>query len=140
MKVGLIGEKLGHSFSKPIHEAIADYTYNLIPLSRQEFPVFMEKRDFDAINVTIPYKESVIPYCDFIDEKAKQIGAVNAIKKVDGRLYATNTDFDGLKWMIEKRFDLGGKTVAILGSGGTSKTAYAVCKALGDEHLTVIVF
>ncbi|MBR5251560.1 MAG: shikimate 5-dehydrogenase [Oscillospiraceae bacterium] len=135
MKAGLIGEKLGHSFSKPIHESIADYTYSLIPLSRQEFPAFMEKRDFDAINVTIPYKEAVIPYCDYIDEKAKQIGAVNAIKKVDGRLYATNTDFDGLKWMIEKRFDLVDSTVAILGSGGTSKTAYAVCKALGAKRI-----
>lgn len=135
MKAGLIGEKLGHSFSKPIHEAIADYTYNLMPLTQEEFPVFMEKRDFDAINVTIPYKEKVIPYCDFIDDKAKQIGAVNTIKKVDGKLYATNTDFDGLKWMIEKRFDLGGKTVAILGSGGTSKTAFAVCKALGAGRI-----
>ncbi|MBR2027467.1 MAG: shikimate 5-dehydrogenase [Oscillospiraceae bacterium] len=130
MKVGLIGEKLGHSFSKPIHEQIADYTYDIMPLSREEFPLFMENRAFDAINVTIPYKEMVMPYCDFIDEKAADIGAVNAIKNVGGRLYATNTDFDGLKWMIENHFDIKGKTVAICGSGGTSKTAFAVCKAL----------
>ncbi|MBE6887173.1 MAG: shikimate 5-dehydrogenase [Ruminococcaceae bacterium] len=135
MKVGLIGEKLGHSFSKPIHESIADYTYDIMPLSREEFPAFMEKKAFDAINVTIPYKEMVIPYCDFMDDKAKQIGAVNAVKNIDGKLYATNTDFDGLKWMIEKHFDLGGKTVAICGSGGTSKTAFAVCKALGAKEI-----
>lgn len=135
MKVGLIGEKLGHSFSKPIHESIADYTYNIMPLSREGFPVFMENRDFDAINVTIPYKEMVIPYCDFVDEKAASIGAVNTIKKVDGRLYATNTDFDGLKWMIENHFDISGKVVAICGSGGTSKTAFAVCKALKAKEI-----
>lgn len=135
MKVGLIGEKLGHSFSKPIHEQIADYTYDIMPLSREEFPLFMEKRAFDAINVTIPYKEMVMPYCDFIDEKAKEIGAVNAIKNVDGKLYATNTDFDGLKWMIENHFDINGKIVAICGSGGTSKTAFAVCKALGAKEI-----
>ncbi|MBE6878170.1 MAG: AAA family ATPase [Ruminococcaceae bacterium] len=135
MKAGLIGEKLGHSFSKPIHEQIADYTYDIMPLSREEFPVFMENRAFDAINVTIPYKEMVIPYCDFIDEKAAEIGAVNAIKNVNGRLHATNTDFDGLKWMIENHFDISGKAVAICGSGGTSKTAFAVCRALGAKEI-----
>ncbi len=135
MKIGLIGEKLGHSFSKPIHEQIADYTYDIMPLSREEFPVFMENKAFDAINVTIPYKEMVMPYCDFIDEKAAEIGAVNAIKNINGKLYATNTDFDGLKWMIENHFDIGGKVVAICGSGGTSKTAFAVCKALGAKEI-----
>ena len=135
MKVGLIGEKLGHSFSKPIHEQIADYTYDVMPISREEFPLFMEKREFDAINVTIPYKEMVIPYCDFVDEKATEIGAVNAIKNVDGKLYATNTDFDGLKWMIENHIDITGKIVAICGSGGTAKTAFSVCKALGAKEI-----
>ena len=138
MKVGLIGEKLGHSFSKPIHEQIADYTYDIMPLSREEFPLFMENKAFDAINVTIPYKELVMPYCDFIDEKAKEIGAVNAIKNVNGKLYATNTDFDGLKWMIENHFDISGKVVAICGSGGTSKTAFAVCKALGAKEIICV--
>ena len=135
MKVGLIGEKLGHSFSKPIHESIADYTYDIMPVSRGDFASFMEQKNFDAINVTIPYKEMVIPYCDCVDEKAREIGAVNAIKKVEGRLYATNTDFDGLKWMIENHFDISGKTVAVCGSGGTSKTAFAVCRALGAGEI-----
>ena len=135
MKVGLIGEKLGHSFSKAIHEQVEDYTYEIMPLTRHEFPVFMEKRDFDAINVTIPYKEMVIPYCDYIDEKAMRIGAINAIKNVNGKLYATNTDYDGLKWMIENHFDIKGKTIAICGSGGTSKTAFVVCKDLGAKTI-----
>lgn len=135
MKVGLIGEKLGHSFSKPIHQQLADYTYDLMPLSAEEFAPFMTAKNFDAINVTIPYKEKVIPYCDFIDKKAEMIGAVNAIKNVSGKLYATNTDFDGLKLMIEKHFDISGKIVAICGSGGTAKTAFAVCKALGAAEI-----
>ncbi len=130
MKAGLIGAKLSHSFSKTIHEQLADYSYDLIELNEDQFHEFMRKKDFDAINVTIPYKEKVIPYCDEIDEKAKSIQAVNCIKNVHGRLIATNTDFDGLKAMIEKRFDFKDRVVAILGSGGTSKTAYAVCQSL----------
>lgn len=135
MKVGLIGEKLGHSFSKIIHEQIMDYTYDLIPLNMDEFRLFMNEKSFDAINVTIPYKEKVIPYLDEIDEKAKMIGAVNAIKNVNGKLIGTNTDYDGLKMMIENHFDLSNKIVAICGSGGTSKTAYAVCKDLNVKEI-----
>ncbi len=135
MKVGLIGEKLGHSFSKIIHEQIMDYTYDLIPLNIDEFHLFMNEKSFDAINVTIPYKEKVIPYLDEMDEKAKMIGAVNAIKNVNGKLFGTNTDYDGLKMMIENHFDLSNKIVAICGSGGTSKTAYAVCKDLNVKEI-----
>ncbi len=64
MRYGLIGEKLGHSYSKIIHEMMADYTYDLIPLSREELDLFMKKKDFTAINVTIPYKQDVMPYLD----------------------------------------------------------------------------
>ena len=135
MKVGLIGEKLGHSFSKIIHEQIMDYTYDLIPLNIEEFHSFMNEKSFDAINVTIPYKEKVIPYLDEMDEKSKMIGAVNAIKNVNGKLIGTNTDYDGLKMMIKNHFDLSDKIVAICGSGGTSKTAYAVCKDLNVKEI-----
>ena len=135
MKVGLIGEKLGHSFSKTIHEQIMDYTYDLIPLNLEEFHDFMKKKEFDAINVTIPYKEKVIPYLDEMDEKAKSIGAINAIKNVNGRLIGTNTDFDGLKQMIQNHFEIQNSIVAICGSGGTSKTAYAVCKDLNVKEI-----
>lgn len=138
MKVGLIGGKLGHSFSKMIHERIADYSYDLIELNEEQFHEFMKKKDFDAINVTIPYKEKVLQYCDEIDEKAQKIHAVNAIKNVNGRLIATNTDFDGLKQMIEHHFSIENKVVAICGSGGTSKTAYAVCEALHAKKILQI--
>lgn len=139
MKVGLIGKELGHSFSKMIHEKITHEPYELISLSEHEFHTFMQQKDFDAINITIPYKEKVIDYCDGIDEKANAIHAVNAIKKVDGKLFATNTDFGGLMRMIEAHgFILEDKVVAICGTGGTSKTAYAVATALKAKEILVV--
>ena len=84
MDYGLIGEKLGHSYSKDIHEMLADYRYDLCPLSKEEFRGFMEERAFRAINVTIPYKQDVIPYLDSMDDNAKAIGAVNTIVNRDG--------------------------------------------------------
>lgn len=135
MRVGLIGEKLGHSFSKEIHEQLANYQYELIELSQEEFHSFMKARAFDAINVTIPYKEMVIPYLDEIDQKAKSIGAVNAIKNINGRLMGTNTDYDGLKLMIEHHFNLENEIVLICGSGATSKTAMAVVKDMNPKEI-----
>lgn len=139
MKYGLIGEKLSHSFSKPIHEKIADYTYEIKELTEKELDSFIRARDFDGINVTIPYKEKVIPYLDSIDDAAKAIGAVNTIINRDGVLYGYNTDFYGMKLMIEKNgFDLKGAKVLILGSGGTAKTAKAVSEALGAKDIITV--
>ena len=101
MKYGLIGNKLGHSFSKEIHERIAHYTYDLIPLNQDEFINFMKNKDFKAINVTIPYKKDVIPYLDEIDEQAKTIGAVNTIVNKDGKLIGHNTDYAGFAYMVQ---------------------------------------
>ena len=98
---GLIGKKLSHSFSKIIHEKLADYTYDLMPLSEEQLDDFMRKKAFQGINVTIPYKKTVIPYLDFIDEHAKAIGAVNTIVNRDGKLYGYNTDYDGFDYMIQ---------------------------------------
>lgn len=139
MKVGLVGGKLGHSFSKPIHEKLAEYTYDLIPLSEEEFHEFFQKKAFDAVNVTIPYKETVMQYCDVIDEKASAIHAVNTIVNRDGKLYATNTDFAGLKQMIQHNgVEICGKVCCILGTGGTSKTAEAVLHDLGAEKVYIV--
>ena len=102
MNYGLIGEKLGHSYSKDIHEMLADYTYDLCPLSRDEFKSFMSEHAFKAINVTIPYKQDVIPYLDEIDDNAKSIGAVNTIVNKDGKLCGHNTDFSGFMYMLKK--------------------------------------
>ncbi|MFR1215356.1 MAG: shikimate dehydrogenase family protein, partial [Acutalibacteraceae bacterium] len=92
MEYGLIGEKLGHSFSKIIHEKLADYTYELCPLAKDELDAFMKAKQFKAINVTIPYKQDVIPYCDVLDDSAKRIGVVNTIVNRGGKLFGYNTD------------------------------------------------
>ena len=139
MKYGLIGEHLPHSFSKEIHAKIADYTYELHELEKHELDGFMRKKDFIAINVTIPYKKDVIPYLTEIDENAGKIGAVNTIINRDGALYGYNTDFFGMSALIRKiGVDLFGKKVAILGTGGTSNTAVAVCEALGAKQTIVV--
>ncbi|MBE6780281.1 MAG: shikimate 5-dehydrogenase [Ruminococcaceae bacterium] len=138
MKYGLIGEKLGHSFSKVVHSKITDYDYDLFEIARPDLDAFMQKRDFCGINVTIPYKEAVIPYLDEISAEAKSIGAVNTIVNKNGKLYGYNTDFYGLKGLIEyNNIEIKNKIVLILGSGGTSKTANAVCKSLGAKEIFI---
>ncbi len=135
MKYGLIGEKLGHSFSKDIHERLG-YDYELREIPRDRLENFISAREFEGINVTMPYKEEVIPYLDFIDESAKSIGAVNTIVNRDGKLYGYNTDFDGMRELIfHADVDIKGKKVAILGSGATSKTAEAVMLSLGASEI-----
>lgn len=132
MKYAVIGEKLGHSFSKVIHEHFAPYKYDIVEVSPDDFDAFMTKRDFSGINVTIPYKQRVMEYLSYIDPMAQEIGAVNTVVNRDGVLYGYNTDFGGLKKLILRQgFDFTDQKVLILGSGGTSKTAFAVSKALG---------
>lgn len=134
---GLIGAKLGHSYSKIIHEQLAGYQYELIPLPTEaEARAFMERRAFTAINVTIPYKQLVIPYCDEIDPKAKAIGAVNTIVNRGGKLYGYNTDYAGFAYLARAHnIDFAGKTVLILGTGGTHSTVEAVCRDSGASTI-----
>ena len=136
---GCIGKKLTHSFSKEIHAKIADYDYELIELTEEEIAPFFDKKDFAAINVTIPYKQTVIPYLDSISPIAQRIGAVNTIVNKDGKLYGYNTDYYGMKALVERvGIDLNGRKVLILGTGGTSKTAQVLAADLGAaEVLTV---
>ena len=135
MKYGLIGEKLGHSFSKEIHERLG-YEYELCELAPAELDSFMKAKDFVGINVTMPYKAAVIPYLDEIDEVAKEIGAVNVIINRDGRLCGYNTDFYGMeKLFAHAEVDPYEKKVAVFGSGGTSRTATAVLKRLGASEI-----
>ena len=139
MKYGCIGEKLGHSFSKEIHNLIAEYEYEIREIEKDKLSDFMSEADFNAINVTIPYKEAVIPYLDSIDEHAKKIGAVNTVVKKDGRLYGYNTDFSGMVALINKLgLDVHGRKAAILGSGGTAKTAKAVLSYLGAKEIITV--
>jgi len=139
MDYGLIGEKLGHSYSKDIHEMLADYTYDLCPLSKNEFKEFMEKHDFKAINVTIPYKQDVIPYLDELDENARAIGAVNTIVNKNGKLCGHNTDFSGFLYMLRRHgIDIAGKKCVVLGDGGASKAVVAVLKKLGAGEIIIV--
>ncbi len=134
MKYGLIGEKLGHSFSKEIHEMIGYYKYEIHEVAKVDIDSFMKQKDFLGINVTIPYKETVIPYLDEISPQAASIGAVNTIVNINGKLYGHNTDYFGMLALIKKNsIDCKNKKVLILGTGGTSKTASAVVKDLGAK-------
>ncbi len=139
MKYGCIGEHLSHSFSKEIHNELCDYEYEIKEIPKDELKSFMEKKEFDAINVTIPYKELVIPHLYYISDEAKMIGAVNTIVNKGGRLYGYNTDFLGMRSLILKNeMDLNGKKVLILGTGGTSKTAHAVSESLGAREIITV--
>lgn len=137
MEYGLIGAKLGHSFSREIHASIADYHYELCELSPEGVDALLKNRDFRAINVTIPYKETVIPYLDFVSESARKIGAVNTIVNRNGKLFGDNTDYAGAAALIRHAgVSIAGKKTLILGTGGTSKTLRAV---IGDMNAREIV-
>ena len=134
MKYGLIGGKLGHSFSKDIHEQLGAPEYELKELQPEEIETFLAKREFRGINVTIPYKSAVIPYLDELSDLAREVGAVNTVVNRNGRLCGDNTDVWGLISLIRRTTpDLAGKTVLILGTGGTSRAALAAAKALGAK-------
>lgn len=139
MEYGLIGEKLGHSYSKEIHEKLADYTYDLCPLTREEFTTFMEKKEFQAINVTIPYKKEVIPYLKEMNESATAIGAVNTIVNKDGDLYGYNTDMPGFIYMVKKNnIHMENKKVVVLGNGGAAQAIKAAVQSLGASEMIVV--
>ena len=133
---GCIGEHLPHSFSKEIHGQIGGYAYELKELTPEELPAFMAARSFRGINVTIPYKQAVIPFLDEIDETARAIGAVNTVVNRNGKLYGFNTDLDGLTRLIRRiGLDLAGKKVLIPGTGGTSRTAAFAAEKLGAREI-----
>ena len=136
MNYGLIGEKLGHSFSAEIHAMLGDYGYELKEIPADGLEQFIKDADFKGINVTIPYKQAVIPYLDHLDTGAKAIGAVNTIVNKNGKLYGYNTDFFGMHSLLRRiGANPRGKKTLILGTGGTSKTALAVIKAMGGTEV-----
>lgn len=139
-RCGLIGEKLGHSFSPAIHGKLADYEYRLYELSPEQVGPFLEKKEYDGLNVTIPYKKTVIPYCDELTEAARSIGSVNTIvKRPDGTLLGHNTDYDGFLWLLKNAgADVKGKKALVLGTGGASVTVQAALRDLGASPVVVI--
>ena len=138
----LIGEKLGHSFSVPIHAAFGNPEYVLKEIPREGLDAFLTEKNFLGLNVTIPYKQDVMPYC-VLDDAAKEIGAVNTIVNKNGTLYGSNTDAYGLSKMMDRALgvenaDFSGKNAVILGSGGTAKTASYVLKEKHASKITVL--
>ena len=140
MEYGLIGGRLGHSYSKLIHEMLCGYRYDLCPLPTEaDARAFLEKRAFKAINVTLPYKRLVMEYCSFIDPRAKAIGAVNTVVNKNGLLYGYNTDYLGFAHLCDAHgVDFAGRTVLILGTGGTHNTTSAVARDKGAAKVLTV--
>ena len=140
MEYGLIGEKLGHSYSPMIHARLADYRYELKEIAPEDLDSFISARNFKGLNVTIPYKRAVLPYCAELSDVAREVGCVNTlIVRADGSLYGHNTDIGGFIHMLNRAgIDPKGRKAAVLGSGGTSLTARTALKHLGAREIVVV--
>lgn len=136
---GLLGEKLGHSHSPLLHGLLAEYDYRLIEKKPEELDTFLRSGSFDGLNVTIPYKQTVIPYLSDMSPRARQIGSVNTIlRRADGTLYGDNTDAAGMQAALDSiQADLNGHKVLVLGSGGTSLTACYVVRQAGGTPVVI---
>ena len=140
MRAGLLGRKLGHSFSPEIHRMLGEYSYDLFEAEPEQLEDFIQSGGFDALNVTIPYKKAIIPFLSEISADAKAIGSVNTVvKRKDGTLFGDNTDAAGFRGMIERlNVSPKGKKALVLGSGGASLTCVYVLKAMGARDVRVI--
>ena len=136
---GLIGKKLSHSFSPEIHSLFGDHHYDLFEMEEEKVGEFLKNYPFDALNVTIPYKKTVMPFLDGISDEAKRIGAVNTvIRRQDGSLIGENTDYFGFSYLLSRYgVSVKGKKVLVFGSGGASATAVAVLRDSGAETVVV---
>ena len=139
MECGLLGEKLSHSYSPQIHSQLGSYHYQLFETKPEELETFLLSGNFHGLNVTIPYKKAVIPYCQKLSPQAEKLGAVNTIvRQADGTLMGHNTDYFGFQSMASRvGFDYSGKKVLILGSGGASNTACTVMRELGANVIVI---
>ena len=139
-KFGLLGENLGHSYSPSIHAMLGEYSYELFEVAPDGLNDFMTNNDLDGFNVTIPYKQKVMPYCGELSERAKRIGSVNTVlKRSDGSYFGENTDYDGFLLLMEAvKERIRGKKALVLGSGGASKTVEFVLRELGAEPLLTV--
>ena len=136
---GLLGRKLGHSWSVPIHQALGCGSYRLLELEPEELGPFLRREEIGGLNVTIPYKREVMAFCDVIDPAAEAIGSVNTLVRREGKLYGYNTDIDGFLYMLRRaKISLTGKKVLILGSGGASLTAQAAARREGAREIVVV--
>ena len=138
MKFGLLGRKLGHSYSPMIFDLMGGYRYDLFEWEPEGIEDLLRNGDFDGINVTIPYKKEVLQYLDEIDPLALRLGAVNTIVKRNGKLFGYNSDYYGFRSMLLRtRIEVAGKKALVLGSGGASVTIRAVLEDLGARVVIV---
>ena len=136
---GLLGRSLGHSWSVPIHAALGCPTYRLIEIEPETLPAFLQQENLGGLNVTIPYKQTVLPLCDEVEDTARTIGSVNTLVRRNGKLMGYNTDAVGFQRMAARTgISFAGKKVLVLGSGGASRTVQAVTKAQGAREVVVI--
>lgn len=136
---GLVGRTLGHSQSVPIHKALGNDAYALYEVEPERLPEFMGQENIGGLNVTIPYKQAVLPFCHSVSEEAKEVGSVNTVVNEGGKLYGYNTDLGGFIYMLNRAsIDPKGKKALILGNGGTSLTAQAALKKMGAGELVVV--
>ena len=140
LEYGLLGEKLGHSFSPAIHKKLAGYDYRLVEKKPEELADFLTHGTFKGLNVTIPYKKAVIPFCQTLTDQARRIGSVNTIvRQKDGTLLGHNTDYDGFAYMLRSAgAQIRGKKALILGTGGVSPTVKTVLEDLGAGEIVFI--
>lgn len=139
MRCGLLGERLGHSYSPQIHASLGTYSYDLFEIAPSDLPDFLQNGEFDGLNVTIPYKKAVMPYCAELSATAKAMGCVNTlVRRADGTLYGDNTDYDGFLWLLQRNGGIhAGEKALVLGSGGASGTAQAVLRSFGAEVVEI---
>ena len=140
MRCGLLGEKLGHSYSPQIHAELADYEYLLYEKAPEEVEEFVLRRDWHGLNVTIPYKKTIVPFCDELSETAEVVGSVNTLlRREDGTIFGDNTDAFGFETLLRRTFpaDLSGKKALVLGTGGASVTVCAVLRKHGADVISV---
>ena len=139
MGFGLLGEHLRHSYSPRIHAQLGDYPYELIEVAPDKLEDFLLHGDFEGLNVTIPYKKAVLPYCTALSDTAKAMGCVNTLlRRPDGTLYGDNTDAAGFAWLLERNGGIAkGEKALVLGSGGASGTAQVVLRRLGAEVVEI---
>lgn len=135
MRCGLLGEHLTHSYSPQIHALLGDYSYELFEVAPEKLGEFLQAEEFDGLNVTIPYKRAVIPYCAELSAAAREMGSVNTLlRRPDGTLYGDNTDLDGFRWLLARGGGIRpGEKALVLGTGGASQTVQAVLRAAGAE-------
>ena len=140
MRCGLLGRVLGHSYSPMIHGMLGQYSYDLFPTEPEALDALLRGDAWDGLNVTIPYKKTVVPYCAELSETAEKLGSVNTlVRRADGTIYGANTDYDGFRYLVRQSgFPVAGRKALVLGSGGASVTVCAVLRDLGAASVTVI--